>query len=347
MSVTEGSAGTAPAEQSLSHMALGFVPARILYTAAELGIPEALGDGPRTHPDLARQTGTDPAALRRLLRALAGLGLVTQLDEERFSLTALGRGLAGAERDDVMLSTAPELWRAWGELTEVVRSGRPALDPVSGLTAHETMLADPQTAAKLRTGMAQVGAVFAPGVVAAYDFSRFSLLADLGGDDGTLTAAVLTAVPALRAVIHEREENLERTSAALAAAGVADRCELTAGSGTPLPPGSDACLLNNLVRDLGDERAGELLRGCRAGLPPTGRLLLVETLMPPVLTPEASAAYGLTDLNNLVFAGGRERTEEEYAQLLAGAGFKLTGTFPVPVPDGMPDYHVIEATPTT
>ena len=351
MSADAGAAEAAPTEQSLSQIALGFVPARILYSAAELGIADALANGPRDYESLAKETGTDPGALRRLLRALAGLGVVRQLDTERFSLTESGgrlrSGTPDSERDDIMLSTAPELWAAWGELTAVVRGGQPARAPGTGRTAYEAMQEQPEVSAKLRAGMAQASALFATGVAEAYDFSRFRTVVDYGGDQGTLIAAVLTAAPDLRAVLYDRPEALERSTATLSAAGVADRCEVVEGDLTSPPPsGADACVLNNIVRDRGDEKATELLRSLRAGLAPTGRLLLVETLMPPVLTPDESAAYGLTDLNNLVFAGGRERTRDEYAALLAAAGFTLGATVRVPVPTGMPDYHVIEAAPT-
>ncbi|CAM5328812.1 methyltransferase [Streptomyces abikoensis] len=343
-------AEAAGAQQSLSQMALGYVPARILCSAAELGVADALENGPRDCASLAAETGTDPGALRRLLRALAGLGVVSQLDTERFALTALGSRLTSAapdsERAGVMLTTAPELWAAWGDLSAVVRSGEPARDPGTGWTAHEAMLRQPEVAAQLRAGMAQASREFAAGVAAAYDFAQFRTVVDYGGDEGILTAAVLTAAPDLRAVLYDRPEALERVSAVLSEAGVADRCEVAEGDlTTPLPPGADACLLNNLVRDRGDGKAAELLRALRAGLAPKGRLLLVETLMPPVLTPDASAAYGLTDLNNLVFTGGRERTRDEYGALLDAAGFTLGATVRVPVSSGMPDYHVIEGIP--
>lgn len=342
-------AATDPANQ-LRQLVLGFVPAQILYTAVDLGVADALADGPRAYGELARRTGTDPAALRRLLRALTGLGVVTQLDMERFELTYVGRLLAsstdGSVHDGIRLSAAPELWRAWGALPEVVRTGAAFRDPADGLTAHESLLRHPGPAAALRAGKAAGVSEFAARAAAAYDFSVFGTIADLGGDNGTLIAALLAAAPDTRAVLQDLPEALDTTVATLKAAGVADRCETVAGDlGETVPSGADACLLNNIVRDLDDDRASALLRRCRAAMAPTARLLVVETLMPEVLTPEESSAYGLTDLNNLVFAGGRERTRDEYAELLSASGFTLTATVAVPVGEGMPDYHVLEGTP--
>ncbi|WP_327318959.1 methyltransferase [Streptomyces sp. NBC_01235] len=347
---TTAVAATDPANE-LRQMILGFVPTQILYAAVDLGVAEELADGPHAYGELAGRTGTDPAALRRLLRALAGLGVVTQLDMERFELTDSGRLLAssteGSVADEIRLSVAPELWRAWGALPQVVRTGSVFRDPVDGLTAHESLLRRPGPAAALRAGKAAGVGEFAAHAAAVYDFSVFGTIADLGGDDGTLIAALLTAVPGARAVLQDLPEALDTTVATLKAAGVAERCETVAGVlGESVPLGADAYLLNNIVRDLDDEDASALLRRCRAAMAPAARLLLVETLMPAVLTPAESSAYGLTDLNNLVFAGGRERTRDEYAQLLAASGFTLTATVAVPVGEGMPDYHVLEGTPS-
>ncbi|GLF99144.1 methyltransferase [Streptomyces yaizuensis] len=347
----EETAAAVPMDPALQQLALGYVPAQILWTAAELGIADGLADGPLAAGPLAERTGTDPAALRRLLRALAGLGLVTQLDTERFALTDLGRQLRsggpGSPREQIGLTIAPELWQAWGALTRTVRTGETHRIPGTGLTAHEALRRHPGLSARLHAGKAQATAAFAPGVPAAYDFSGFGTVVDLGGgDDGTLIAAVLTAVPALRAVLVDRQEPLDRTAAALAGTGLADRWTAVADDpATAVPPGGDAYLLNNVVRDWDDRQALAVLRRCRAAMPPQARLLLVETLMPDVLTPEESAAYGLTDLNNLVFAGGRERTRDEYGRLLADSGFTLTSAVAVKVADGVPDYHVIEGTP--
>ncbi|MEU6183819.1 methyltransferase [Streptomyces coeruleorubidus] len=275
---------------------------------------------------------------------------MTQLDTERFELTDTGRLLAsstdGSVADEIRLSVAPELWRAWGALPQVVRTGMVFRDPVGGLTAHESLLRNPGPAAALRAGKAAGVAEFAARAAEAYDFSVFGTIADLGGDNGTLIAALLAAVPGGRAVVQDLPEALDTTVATLKAAGVADRCETVAGDlGETVPSGADAYLVNNIVRDLDDDRASALLRRCRAAMAPTARLLVVETLMPEVLTPQESSAYGLTDLNNLVFAGGRERTREEYAGLLTANGFTLTAKVPVPVGEGMPDYHILEGTP--
>lgn len=337
-------------DQSLPQLALGYVPAQIVYATAELGIPDALAAGATALGDIADRTGTDAAALRRLLRALVPLGLVTQLSDDRFALTESGRPLRtdvpDTMRSDLMLSLAPVLWRAWGELARIVRTGEAARDAHTGLTAYETLIRQPDTAAQLRSQQAQASAGLADGVVRAADVARFDTIADLGGDDGTLMAAILAAAPGLRGVVYDSKDALAAVTATVEKAGVADRCEVVEAEPTgSVPVGAYAYLLNNVIRNCDDGHATATLRRCHDAMGAHARLLLVETVMPSVLTPEQSAAYGLTDLNNLVFAGGRERTRGEFGELLGAAGFRLVSVTDVPAGAGIPDCHLIEAEP--
>ncbi|RFS84174.1 methyltransferase [Actinomadura spongiicola] len=337
-------------EAQLPAMVSGYVPAQILYATAELGIADALADGPHGHVKVAERTGTEPAALRRLLRALVGLGLVEQVDADRFALTEAGGALRTAEpgsfRDHVLLSITPELWQAWGALTRVVRTGEPWRDPATGLTAHEAALRDPRLSALYRTAKAHATGEFSSGLTKVYDFSRFGTIADLGGDGGALMAALLAATPGLHGVLYDLPEARGDALATLEAAGVGGRCEVVERDPAgPVPPGADAYLINHLVRDVDDDSATALLAACRAAMAPEARLLLLETVMPPVLTSADSASYGLTDLNNLVYTGGRERTAEEYRRLVEAAGLTHLATIAVPAADGLPDYNVIETEP--
>ncbi|RFU38533.1 hypothetical protein DZF91_27195, partial [Actinomadura logoneensis] len=194
-------------EPDLPQMLAGYLPAQILHAAAELGVADAIGDGPGDVAETAKLTGADPDALRRLLRALAGLGMLEQLDADRFALTETGGLLRsdapGSVRDDVLLSITPELWAAWGSLTRVVRTGEPWRDPGTGLTARESALRDPVLGTAYRAAQGRATAEFAHGLVRVCDFSRFGTIADLGGDDGALLAAVLAAEPGPRGLLFD------------------------------------------------------------------------------------------------------------------------------------------------
>jgi len=62
-----------------------------LHVAAKLGIADLLADGPVDCEDLAAATDTHAPALQRLLRALASVGVFTQVSPGSFAL--LGKWL--------------------------------------------------------------------------------------------------------------------------------------------------------------------------------------------------------------------------------------------------------------
>ena len=108
----------------------------------------------------------------------------------------------------------------------------------------------------------------------------------------------------------------------LAAAGLSARADCVEGDFfASVPAGADAYLLSRVIHDWGDEDAVRILATCRAAMPAGARLLLVEAVLPERASgaPEAIRM----DLHMLVLFGARERTEAEYAALLAAAGLEL------------------------
>jgi O-methyltransferase len=97
-----------------------------------------------------------------------------------------------------------------------------------------------------------------------------------------------------------------------------------------------------VVHDWDDARSQTILRNCRRAMPASGTLLLVEPLMPPRVESPAIIGMVMSDLNMLVVAGGRERTEVEFRALFESAGLTLTSISP---PLGTTTYRLIEGRP--
>lgn len=337
-------------DQSLLQQATAYLPAQILYATAELGIADVLAEGPLSAAEVAARAGADTAAVLRLLRALVGLGVVAQADADTFALTEAGAQLRAdvpdSVRDTLLLCTMPALWHAWGELATAVRTGKPVRDRDTGYTAFETTARHPELSRLYRTAKARASLEFTASAVKVYDFSAFGLVADLGGDCGTFLAAILTSAPETRGIVYDLPQAHEQTAETLREAGVANRCEIAGGdAAVAVETGADAYVLNHVLRDMDDDHAVALLRNCRAAVGREARLIVVETVMPVVLSAEDSPAYGMTDLNNLVYAGGRERTAEEYRALLRAAGFAVMSTTNAASTEGLPDYQLIECAP--
>lgn len=336
-------------QPSLPQMASGYIKAQILYVTVELGIADLIADGPRSYAEIAEKTGTHPRTLRSLLRALVGQGIATQVDADQFALTEVGGQLRadapGSVRDQILLTTAPELWRAWGDLATIVRTGEPSRQPGTGWTPLEWLLQDPIGSVKLHELSGQSTRALAPGIAEAADFTRFGLVADIGGGDGTLIAGILTAVPGLRGVLYDLPSAVETAPPTLDAAGVTDRCQIIGGDFfQSVPPGADAYMLKYVVHDWNDDQVATILRNCREVMHTEGRLFIVETVVPPIMT--ADNPIAVADLGVLVGCGGAERTADEYRWLLEAGGFTLTTIKDVLLGTEPSGLQVIEAAPS-
>jgi hypothetical protein len=158
------------------------------------------------------------------------------------------------------------------------------------------------------------------------DLGGARTVVDVGGGQGALLAALLRANPEAQGVLFELPQVAEAGRAALAAAGLAGRSRVETGDFfEAVPAGGDLYLLQRIVHDWDDEEATRLLRNLRAAMPAHARLLLIEAVVPPG---DAPSHAKLLDLNMLVLAGGRERTEAEYRALLAAAGLALRRVLP-------------------
>lgn len=329
---------------ALRQMATGFFVSRAVQVAAELDIANLLRDGPRLPADLAAASRTDAGALRRLLRALASLGVFAEDTDGRFRLTPMAEYLlsdtpAGSLRDYAIMFGKPENWRAWGELEYSVRTGRPAFERLFGKPLFDYFSEHPGAARVFDAAMAGRSAEEAAALVASYDFSDAIAIVDVGGGRGTLLASVLQANPATLGVLFDLPHTVTGAQEALIAAGVAGRCRVEAGDFfEAVPADGDVYLLHRIIHDWDDERARTILANCRSVMPPHGRLLLLEAVVPPGNAPHY---VKLLDLQMLIWTGGLERTEEEYRALLASAGLRLARILPTTTPS----IDVIEAVP--
>jgi SAM-dependent methyltransferase len=206
-----------------------------------------------------------------------------------------------------------------------------------GMELFDWYAQNPEEAGFFSAAMGNLSALAASELVRVYDFSAVRTVVDVGGAHGVLLTAVLRAKPAVRGILFDLPHVIATARSAIAAENFSQRCELASGDFFKMvPEGADLHLLKQIVHDWDDERATILLQNCHRALSPTGKLLLVEMVIPPDNRPSPAQAM---DLNMLVLLGGRERTEGEYRRLLQAAGFRLDRIIPTHSP-----FSVIEAT---
>jgi O-methyltransferase domain/Dimerisation domain len=302
--------------------------AQAVYTVTKLGIVESLSDGPQTAEAAAERVGAHPDAVYRLLRLLASRGFLAQLDDRRFALTPMGDALRADAPDSlrgiVLFWGDPRHWEHWGQLSQSVRTGQSAIEAVRGKPTFDWLEEVPDFAAVFNEAMTSVSQMETPLVVAAYDFSRFGTIVDVGGGHGLLLSAILAKWPQTRGVLFDAESVVAGAPAVLDAAGVSDRCTPVGGSFfESVPAGGDAYVLKHIVHDWDDEKSLQILRNIHTAMPTHAKLLIIESVVPD---DDREHLSKLLSLEMLVAASGKERTEAEYAELLSRAGFRHTRT---------------------
>jgi hypothetical protein len=165
-----------------------------------------------------------------------------------------------------------------------------------------------------------------PAVAAAYDFSTFNTIVDVGGATGNILSAVLSLHAGPRGILFDRPHVVKDAPVLLEAKGVRDRITVESGDFfTSVPSGADAYILSHIIHDWDEERCLTILGHVRKAMDTAGRLLIVEMVLPPGDTAHPGK---MLDMVMLVQLGGRERTASEYASLLSKAGFRLTQVVP-------------------
>ncbi|PSJ24638.1 methyltransferase [Streptosporangium nondiastaticum] len=344
---TEQAAAAWEARSIVARLAFGQMAAQTLGVAARMGIFERIGAGERTADDLARDLGTQPQATHRLLRALAGLQLLTETAPGTFATTPAGDLL----RPDVpgtmlalaRLFTRPLLQGGWDLLEEGIRTGRTTFDTAYGTDFFSYLKDRPELSAEFNAAMSQATRYVADVLPRHYDFGRFGTVVDVGGGDGTLLAGILRAHPGLRGILYDTAEGLAQAPERFAREGLTGRVTLETGDFfASAPPGGDLYLLKSVIHDWDDERCTTILRHIRKVVPVGGTLLIAEPVLPPTVPAGEPDLTYLSDLNMLVTVGGRERTADDFAALCAAAGFRVSSLTPVP-PQNV--FHLIEAVP--
>ena len=329
----EASDAQRAAAARLREMIMGFRVTQMLYVFAKLNLADHLANQPQTAERLAVSVGANPAALRRVMRALTSLGILTEAGGS-FDLTAFGqllrRDVPGSLHGLAVLYGENWLWAAYGRMLHSVRTGDPAFAQVHGLSFYDFLDRHPEPAKQFQEAMTAYSHLEASAIADAYPFAENVTLVDIGGGRGTLLAVLLAAHPTLNGVLFDQPAVVAGAERVFAEADLAARARRVAGDFfAAVPSGGDVYLLKSVLHNWDDAEAGRILDCCRRAMAPGARLLLAERIVPTDNTPSEATLF---DINMLVVLGGRERTGAEYRELLERSGFALLRTIPTKSP---------------
>lgn len=314
--------------RALLRLVSGYQLSQALHVAARLGIADRLAAGARSSEDLAAETNTQADALYRLLRALAAVGVLHELDDRGFELTDLGEGLRSDVPDSVhgwaLMIGRPMHWNTWSSLVESIRTGENTFQLVHGTDVWSYRTERPEELAIFDGAMTSVTSLVDAALLDAYDFGRFREIVDVAGGRGALLASILARHETIRGVLFDQPAVVANAGALLDRFG--ERCRVGGGSFfQSVPSGADAYLLKAILHDWEDAECIAILGVISEAMPEDAVVLVLERdLGGPNENPPAK----FSDLNMLVNPGGRERSEEEYAALFATAGLRYVGATP-------------------
>lgn len=325
---------TVPPYAAMMEMIMNAWTAQAITVVVELGIADALADGPLRAEELASRVKADPDALRRLLRALIGRGVFRQRRDGRYELNALANTLrfgapisaAGFAR----LAGSHQHREHWSYLTDAIRTGKAVIPTVQGTDAFDYVSSDPEVAEAFNRAMAETTEASIGYLMAAYSFEPYPTVVDVGGGVGRLLAAILTETPTARGILYDLPHGAAEAPALMRRHGIQDRVSVEEGSFfDSVPTGGDLYVLKMVIHDWDDEQALEILRNVHTAAKVGTKILLIELVIPEH---KREHLGHWIDLEMLVCQAGRDRTAAEYRSLLARAGFRMTRVVPTASP---------------
>jgi hypothetical protein len=330
------------AAYSLLDLIQGSVITQAISVAAKLGIANVLGDGPLPAEEIAKRVGSGPEATYRLLRLLSGYSVFAVRPDGRFELTPMADALRDSAPDSMrgmaILMGHPLLWEEWGHLFNSVQTGEASLPKLRGMGAQDFFHANPEYAAVFFQAFGQLSVSETDPVLAAYDFSQFGTIVDVGGGRGGFLAGILSQAPDSRGVLYDSEQVTVDAPSVFDAAGASARVTIENGSYfDKFPAGGDAYVLKHIIHDFAEPDCLIILKNVREAIAPSGKMLVIEY----VVNGNNERHLGnIIDLWLLLMLGAKERTPQEYTELFAKAGLKVTRVIPTTAP-----MSIIEAVP--
>ena len=318
-------------QREMLRLLRGYTVTQIAGALAELGVADALDASPRAGDELAETLALPSDTLRRLLRAAASVGLVEEPSPDAFRATARSELLA-ARTPGSLHAFARNVsgnghWSVWGRLADAIRSGEGQAPAALGASLWEHYGNHPDEGRVFAAAMSERTVPQTAAIVGCIGPARHRRIVDVGGSTGVLLAACLAAAPGASGVLVDRPEVVTGVAPDLGDPTLAGRVELAGGDFfAGVPAGADAYLLKLVLHDWPDAAAVRILRAVRAAIAPDGLLYVVELVVPPA---GARGTAHVLDLSMLVSFGGRERTADEYRDLLGAAGFRLDEVRPL------------------
>ena len=300
---------------------------------AELGVPDILADGPQSIDRLAEETGANREFLNRVMRTLVSGGIIDEPSPGTYAHTPvsdlLRRDHPESMRELAMIFTSRSHWEPLGRLSDAIRTGESAVSHAFGMEMWE-WFQQPENRGEwdlFNASMTSFSSGTSMAVANSYDFGHYTRIVDVGGGHGFLLRTVLSKASSAKGVLCDLPEVIAGANRD----ELGDRIECVgADFFKEVPEGGDCYMLKHIIHDWDDTRCRQLLANIAGAMAPDGRVLIVDMVVPDERIPHPSYFLDITMLAQTT--GGRERTGQEFEDLLASAGLRLEAIHSTPSP---------------
>jgi hypothetical protein len=305
---------------------MGFLKSACLYVVAKLEVADQLVDGARSSEEIARHAKANPDYLYRVMRLLATDGVFEERPGHMFALTPLSDLLRARKEGSFqpfVLFNSDAAFEAVLGLLDGVMAGHVPFEKRFGKHVFAWMQESPERVANMERAWQGIHWPETDAVLKGYDFSRIGRLADVGGGHGDVLIGFLAGGAERSGVLFDAPQVATQATRRIAELGLSSRCDVVGGDFfAQIPVKADAYFLRHILHDWDDGECVRILRNIAAVAQPGNRVLIAECL---VKGPNVADTGKLFDIEMMLFLTGRERTAEEYRELLEAAGFRYAG----------------------
>lgn len=331
-------------ETQLLSLITGAWVSHAVYATTRSGLIDKIQSGIHRTENLACGVGVKEKQLRRLLDTIEAIGLISGCAENHIELTEMGSLLSASSnslRPFALFCAQDWHTKTWEHLLERLSMDKPAFDHIMGMPLFEYLQGTPDDRALFDSAMDSLSLLWGPKIVEHMKLSDARSVIDIGGGRGIFLAEILSQHPHLKGCLLDLPEALKqaRYTPYLQDFIFQDRCKLVEGSFfARLSTHADTHVMKFIMHDWGDQDALTILENSRQALPQDGQLFIVEQIIDPA---KKSPFTQLCDIEMLLFGNGKERTTEEFNQLLERAGFTIEDISETTTP-----FSIIQAKPS-
>jgi hypothetical protein len=326
----------------LMKLVMGNLVSEVIHVAVQLNLAGLFKDrASATDEELAGLTGTGAAALYRLLRVLVSVGILEEIAPHRFGLTPKGQllqeGVPGSVYTTALFFGSPRARKIWENLLYSVQTGKSANQHAFGVPTWQYYAEHPEEAPIFYNFMTESSNQITPSLTTNYNFEGLKVVADIGGAQGNMLAAVLKANPHLKGILFDLPQVTRGARQHLEKEGVAERCQIVGGDMfAAWPFKADLYIISRVLENWSDEKAIAILKNCREAMEANSKVVLVERILPE--DRDRALLFYLFDLQMLVGPGGQDHTLAEYEEFFQAANLRFTRSIAL-----HPPFSLIEA----